>query len=160
MEIDFSAVKFHKNIPLLITLAAMALLILGGVGWFVLPDGKVLTWSEWQVFQQHQQYIREVGLLTRNADALVGLTQGPPDPVRAQLLSEKVSRDLDDVTLAALAGPKAELLAAVDIAVQWSLGGSELQPVLDRIAVTNQVIAKALELVARPTPTTPAPTDG
>ncbi len=125
MEIDVSEVKFKGNAVLWTLSGLLALVLLGALGHFVLPD-RVLTWTEWNVVKQHAEYRREVGVLERHAKRLGGLLEDAPDPVRAQLTVEQLYAALDrDVTLEPLAGPKDALLTAGDLALEWALGSAE-----------------------------------
>ncbi len=125
MEIDISEVKFKGNTVLWTFSGLLALVLLGALGRFVLPD-RVLTWTEWSIVKQHAAYRREVGVLERHAERLEALLKDSPDPVRAQLTVEQLYAALDrDVTLEPLFGPKDALLTAGDLALEWALGSAE-----------------------------------
>jgi len=144
MVIDFTGLNVQKRTLLISTASLAMLLILGLVGWILLPD-RVLTWTEWQVIQQSLAYNQEIRLLTRNADRLADLLQGSPDPVRAQLVMEKVHRHLHQMELASLEIPRDALATAADAAYSWSLGTVEKGAAVAALQEANQSIQKAIE---------------
>ncbi|MBC8503767.1 MAG: hypothetical protein ISR58_12345 [Anaerolineales bacterium] len=145
MEIDFTGLNVQKRTLLISTASLAMLLILGLVGWILLPD-RVLTWTEWQVIQQSLAYNQEIRLLTRNADRLADLLQGSPDPVRAQLVTEKVRRHLHQMEIASLEIPRDTLSTAADATYSWSLGTVEKETAIASLQTANQSIQKAIEV--------------
>ena len=75
MEIDFSDLKLSGNGTWVTIAGLLAAILFGVLGWFVLPDGKVLSWTEWQVFKQQRTYQRELTRLTADADRLADVAE-------------------------------------------------------------------------------------
>ncbi len=143
MEIDFSETKL--NVPLILSIVAViaGLLLLGMLGRYVLP-GQVLTRGEWQMLQQRAAYHREVMILQRAADKLAMMVNfyEDMDPIHAQLASEQLTRNFEDVSLIPLDAPRQALLETVQAIIDWSLG----QP--KQSAITAQMRANQLVLQA------------
>lgn len=122
MEIDFSETNLNVALLLSVVAVILGLLLLGALGRFVLPD-RVLTWSEWQLLNQHAAYRREVLILQRECDRLTKMVnQDKVDPIRAQIAVEQIVRNLADVTLSPLGMPRQALLDTSQAFLGWSLG--------------------------------------
>ena len=149
MELDLSDLHINPQSGVWITLAAvLGVLLVGLLGWFVSPDGQLLTPTEWQVYKQHNQYQQELRTLTRHADRLAELLKMPPDPVRAQLVSEQMEHDLErNVNLAALADPESALLTAGDAMLTWSLGTASKNDAISALDMANQSIERAMDQI-------------
>jgi len=145
MEIDFTELKIQKRVILILAISLVTMIILGLVGWNVLPD-RVLTWTEWQVIQQSLAYQRELRILVRNADRLAELLHEQPDAVRAQLVTERVRREIQQLELSSLTGQKEGLLSATDDVEAWSLGSSERAAAVSALQRANQTIQRAIEV--------------
>ena len=149
MEIDFSdlSLNFHGERGLWIGLAVtLTALLLGILGWYITPEGQVLTPTEWQIYRQHSQYRRELGVLMRHADRLAGLLDASPDPVRAQLIVEQMGHDLDtDVNLVTLAEQENALLNAGNAVLAWSMGAAGKNDAINALAQANAAIEQALD---------------
>ncbi len=85
------------------------------------PDGRVLTWTEWQVYQARREFYREVEILQAEAQRLSVLLQ-KRDPVRTQLAVQRLRGRLEEVNSPALAAPKARLLEASQAVLDWAQG--------------------------------------
>jgi hypothetical protein len=144
MEIDLSACKVQKRSGLVVIAILISLVGLGLLGWYITPDGKVLTWTEWQVYKQHIAYQQGLRILTRDSDRLATLLAAPPDPVRAQLEVEQVYSDLDGIELVALQEQVYALSSAADEIVLWALGMSDPQIAIYLLDEANQALAKAI----------------
>lgn len=146
MEIDFSDLKLSGMSAWITSVALLAAILLGVLGWFVLPDGQVLTWTEWQVFKQQRTYQSELARLTRDADRLASvLENGLPDPVRSQLIVEQVLADLNATTHPALKSQVDALLVANDAVYYWVLGSASKDEAITRLDEANQVLLYAVE---------------
>jgi len=146
MEIDFSDLKLSGNGTWVTVTVLLAAILLGVLGWFVLPDGKVLSWTEWQVFKQQRLYQRELSRLTKDADRLADLLgEDVPNPVRGQLVVEQVLTDLNTTSHPALAHQVDALLAANDAIYFWVLGSVSKDEAITLLEEANQVIIHAIE---------------
>jgi len=146
MEIDFSDLKLSGNGTWVTVAVLLAAILLGVIGWFVLPDGKVLSWTEWQVFKQQRLYQRELSRLTRDADRLADLLgEVVPDPVRGQLVVEQVLGDLNATSHPALKNQVDALLAANDAVYFWVLGSVSKDEAIALLNEANQGILHAIE---------------
>ena len=146
MELDFTDLKLSNNSAWLAVAGLLAAVLLGLLGWFVLPDGKLLSWTEWQVFKQQRLYQRELAHLTRDADRLADLlSEDLPDPVRGQLVVEQVLADLNATSHPALTNQVSALLAANDAVYFWVLGSVSKDEAIAVLDEANQVILHAIE---------------
>ena len=146
MEIDFTDLKLSGYGTWATVAGLLAAVLLGILGWFVLPDGKLLSWTEWQVFKQQRTYQRELTRLTRDADRLAALLdEYIPDPVRGQLVVEQVLADLNATTHPALKNQVAALLAANDAVYFWVLGSVSKDEAIILLEEANQGILHAIE---------------
>jgi hypothetical protein len=146
MELDFTDLKLSHNGAWFTLIGLLAAILLGVIGWFVLPDGKVLTWTEWQVFKQQRLYQRELTRLTRDADRLAALLdEYIPDPVRGQLVVEQVLADLNATTHPALKNQVDALLVANDAVYFWVLGTISKDEAIVLLDEANQVLIHAVE---------------
>lgn len=86
------------------------------------PEGyKVLTWPEWQICLAHQVYEKELRTLQNDVDILVELVNQAPDPVRAQIVCDKISGQVNEGQPALSISRQAIALAAGSVE-QWSVG--------------------------------------
>ena len=146
MELDFTDLKLSHHGALYALIGLLAAILLGVIGWFVLPDGKVLTWTEWQVFKQQRLYQRELTRLTRDADRLADLLdENLPDPVRGQLVVEQVLADLNATTHPALKNQVDTLLVANDAVYFWVLGTISEDEAIILLDKANQTLVHAVE---------------
>jgi len=146
MEIDFTDLKLSGNSAWATVAGLLAAILLGLLGWFVLPDGKVLTWTEWQVFKQQRLYQRELTRLTRDADRLAALLdEYIPDPVRGQLVVEQVLANLNATTHPALKNQVDALLVANDAVYFWVLGTISKDEAIVLLDDANQTLVYAVE---------------
>ena len=146
MEIDFTDLKLSSNGTWVTVAGLLAAILMGLLGWFVLPDGKVLSWTEWQVFKQQRTYQRELTRLTRDADRLADLLgEDLPDPVRGQLVVEQVLANLNATSHPALAHQVDALLAANDAIYFWVLGSVSKDDAIALLDEANQGILHAIE---------------
>lgn len=147
MEIDFTDLKLSQSGTWVTAAGLLAAILLGVLGWFVLPDGKVLSWTEWRVFKQQRTYQRELTRLTRDADRLANLLgEDLPDPVRGQLVVEQVLANLNATSHPALAHQVDALLAANDAVYFWVLGSVSKDQAIALLDEANQGILHAIEV--------------
>ena len=146
MEIDFTDLKRSGKTNWITAVALLAAILLGLLGWFVLPEGNLLTWTEWQVFKQQRIYQQELRQLTADADRLADLLGDDfPDPVRGQLVVEQVLADLNGITHPALQNQVAALLAANDAVYYWVLGTLSKDEAIMQLDQANQVLIRAID---------------
>ena len=124
MEVEFSFPKDGRT-PALLILALLVLLGLGALGRAVTPAGdRLLTWDEWRLLQARQAYQRELAALRGDAERLAGLLAESPDPVRAQLLCERVLSETGSGQAALSLQREAVALAAQALR-DWAAGAGE-----------------------------------
>ena len=148
MELDFTNLKISGtgNTAWISAISLLVALLLGVLGWFVLPEGKVLTWTEWQVFKQQRTYQRELVRLTADADRLAKLLdESIPEPVRSQLILESVLADLNATTHSALKNQVDALLIANDAVYWWVLGSGSKNDAILLLDSANQGLLNAIE---------------
>ena len=138
MEIDLSETRAGAW-----TLGVLALLValevLGALGRTLTPhDGRVLTWSEWQVLKEERLYRRELGQLQQAVDALAAFYEaGEKDPIRGQYVASQVRRMLKDQQVAVLESRRQAVLQAANAVEKWSLGvlsDADVRTALERAA--------------------------
>jgi len=145
MEIDFSDLNIPKQSVLITSISLVAVVILGLVGWVVLPD-RVLTWTEWQVIQGSLAYNRELRSLQHSTDRLAELLISPPDPVRTQLVTEKTRREMTRMEITSLKEQREALMSAANAIEQWSLGSEDQEAAVSAIQAANHSIITATEI--------------
>ena len=131
MELDLSDLHLPRQQQTLIALVlGIGLLLSSVAGWRFTPvdaagTPQVLTWSEWHVLRAAREYRAELAHLQREVDMLAGLLAQSPDPVRAQITAERITRTFD-LGQPALERPR-QLVIAAAVAVQdWSVGAVSL----------------------------------
>ena len=145
MEIEID-LKELKPSNLVLILGLLGLIVLGVVGYTVTPQGnRLLTWEDWQVRKAQVTYRREVGVLQTAVERLAQMVnRETPDPLRAQIVAERVLRDLDGVTLEMLT-PTRQAVADAALAVQmWAVGG-EWTTAREAVERAAQAVAEAGE---------------
>ena len=148
MELDFTNLKISGtgNTAWISAISLLTAVLLGVLGWFVLPEGKVLTWTEWQVFKQQRTYQRELSRLTDDADRLAKLLdESIPEPVRSQLVLERVLADLNATTHPALKNQVDAMLLANDAVYWWALGSGSKNDAIRLLDTANQGLLIAIE---------------
>lgn len=131
LELDFRFKSGPHWAWLLAGLAALLLVLLGGLGWSVTPTTaagapRLLTWEDWQANKVRRQAAAELGQLRRECDGLAALLQDAPDPVRAGLALARVQQ-LAAAGSPLLAEQRQALLAAAEAVNSWA-AGAETQP--------------------------------
>ncbi|MRR32018.1 hypothetical protein EG834_17190 [bacterium] len=127
----------------LILLSVLILCVLAGfvfLGRSLTPAGeKLLTWSEWQIFQARRAYNNELQGLRRDVEELAALVNEPADPVRAQIVCKRIiSHTLDgQASLAYCRESVADAAAAVE---QWAVGVESLDHALTALEFAVQVL--------------------
>lgn len=120
IEIDWKGLS-----SLWIGAAAVAIILLGVLGWMVTPEGdKVLTWEEWQIYRSRQAYQREMKELQKACDEMTELVNKPLDPLRALTVADRLTRTLEKQTQAALEPQRTAALEAVSALRRWAQGES------------------------------------
>jgi hypothetical protein len=121
MELDLTHHRW-----LLVGLAVLLSLVLfGWIGAAFTPEGeKTLTWTEWQVLKAQRTYQQELGRLQSEADALAELLNAPPDPVRSQIVAERIQRLIRDGQ-PALQYQREKLVYAAQGISYWAVGAGD-----------------------------------
>jgi hypothetical protein len=137
MELDLSA---HRAIG--IALASLLVLVaLGWLGHAYLPCAdRLLTLPEWQVLKASRAYQKELQQLQERADSLVELINARPDPVRAQLLAENVTRQASRGQ-PALAYPRQKLTLAAQAVSDWSMGALDRESARQALQAAIQALS-------------------
>ena len=142
MEVELNFPKDGRT-PALLILALFVLLGLGALGRAVTPSGdRLLTWDEWTLLQARQAYQRELAALRGDAEALAGLLAQSPDPVRAQLLAERVLAHTASGQ-PALDLPRQAVAAAAQALRDWAAGAGERSAAEDTLAEAVWLLAEA-----------------
>ncbi|MEA3350389.1 MAG: hypothetical protein U9Q82_07205 [Chloroflexota bacterium] len=97
------------------------------------------------MFKQHKAYVHDVKILTSNADRLAQLLDAQPDPVRGQLVTEQIYRNVGKISHPSLMHQRDTMLAAADAALYWTLGTSGKDRAVAALDQANQTITKAIE---------------
>lgn len=154
MEIDFSDLQLKNPTSLMYVTVFLTLLALGALGWWLTPQHDAepgfLTWTEWQIFKGANAYQRELARLQQETDALADMLTEAPEPVRAQLLATRLSRDLATGE-PALAYARDLLLQAALSVQAWAVGADTLEAAQQAVAQSG----RALEALTIPVVTSP-----
>ncbi len=145
MEIEIDKNALPQKGLLIASTVLIVLVALGALGWWILPDGRVLTRTEWQVIRQRAAYSRELRTLAEATEKLIELLGTSPDPVRASLVVDQTYRALDDVTLASLDASRAAVLNAADTLNAWALGEADRDEVVVALSAAQDELIQALE---------------
>ena len=118
IELDLTALKLDWWI-----LAAVLLLVFfGAVGYLVTPaDGRVMTWTEWQVAQAERQYQRELRQLQDFGAELSGFLT-VHDPVRVQLQVQQMQEKVAQMSAPALERQREVFQRAANAVVDYQNG--------------------------------------
>jgi hypothetical protein len=121
MELDLSG---HRLQLIFLTVSVLLL----GVGWIghaYLPSGdKFLTRTEWQFLKASLAYRKELSRLQASTETLANLLNDRPDPVRAQLLAERMQR-LASQGQPVLEYQRVKLIEAAQAVSDWAVGAIE-----------------------------------
>lgn len=128
MEIEIPLPVRKIQIALLGLAVLLGLAGLGAVGRFVSPleDGRPrpMSWADWEAWKARRAFRDDIRRLREDAEALAVLLNGDPDPVRAQILAERIfARHREGTPLSAPA--REALMAAARAAVRWSVGAAD-----------------------------------
>lgn len=137
MELDLSRYRWH-----LIGLAALlALALLIWVGSVFTPEGeKTLTWTEWQVSKAKRAYQQELGELQMEASSLANLLNASPDPVRAQIVSERIQR-LAVAGQPSLQYQREKLALGAKAVSDWAVGAGDRETAVQAVNVAIQALS-------------------
>ena len=118
IELDLTALKLDWWI-----LAVVLLLVFFGVvGYQVTPaDGRVMTWTEWQVVQAERQYQRELRQLQDFGAELSGFLD-VHDPVRVQLQVQQMQEKVAQMSAPALERQREAFQRAASAVVDYQNG--------------------------------------
>jgi hypothetical protein len=149
MELDLSGLRLPARQKAILGLSILAvMLIFGFVGYrFTVVDvqdlPQVLTWSDWRLLHLERAYQAELSRLQHDVDALTGLLNASPDPVRAQITAERIGSAYADGE-PALAHQRDLLVTAAGTVQDWAVGVVE-RPVAE--AALQEAIA-ALQIAS------------
>jgi hypothetical protein len=146
MELDLSHYRWH-----LIGLAALvALALLIWIGSVFTPEGeKTLTWTEWQVVKAQRAYQQELDGLQMEASNLADLLNASPDPVRAQIVAERIQRLAADGQ-PSLHYQREKLALAAQAVSSWAVGAGDRETAAQSLEEAIQVLSP--QTVPDPTP--------
>jgi len=147
MEIDLSGLAIHKRSLFLGLVILGILILLALLGWYILSDGRVLSWTEWQVFKQEYAYQCQLNTLTSGFDDLSELLAAPPDPVRASLVTEQIRGEMDTITIPALADQRGNLLNASDAIEAWALGVTSKDTAVKALKGASKALNRAVRVL-------------
>jgi len=126
MEFELDFPKGWNWVAVLL-ITVMVAVGLGALGRLVTPAGdKLLTWSEWQVLQARHAYRQELSRLRQDVEALAGLLDQSPDPVRAQLVAEQALAH-SQVGQETLAPQRQAVALAAEALRNWAVGAEDRQ---------------------------------
>jgi hypothetical protein len=109
-----------------VLIALIVLFGLAGLGQRVTPvspsgDPRIMTWSDWNVLQLKRAHNKEIALLRKHVEEISTLLNLPPDPIAAQVLYQRVHRDVQN-GLVSTADARRATLDAADKVLRWSTG--------------------------------------
>jgi len=137
LEIEIDAREFSVVATIV---AVIALILLGVLGWLFTPEGKVLTYSEWQIRKAERAYRQELRQLQKTCEEMTALLDKPLDPLRVQVAADRILNEMAKGGQAVLQ-PQREAVAAAAQALQnWAMGDSRERAV--------EVVAEASRRVA------------
>ncbi len=118
IELDLTTLKLDWW-----ALAAVLLLVFFGViGYQVTPaDGRVMTWSEWQVARAERQYQQELRQL-QNFGAELSSFLAVHDPVRVQLQVQQMQEKVAQMSAPALERQREAFQRAANAVVDYQNG--------------------------------------
>jgi len=126
MEFELDFPKGWNWVAVLL-ITVMVAVGLGALGRLVTPAGdKLLTWSECQVLQARHAYRQELSRLRQDVEALAGLLDQSPDPVRAQLVAEQALAH-SQVGQETLAPQRQAVALAAEALRNWAVGAEDRQ---------------------------------
>jgi hypothetical protein len=126
---------------ILLVLGLLAGLIF--LGKSLTPEGnKILSWPEWQILLAHRAYEKELAQFQQDIGILADLVNQPPDPVRAQVVCDKISAQTQDGQ-PALAVPREALSNASNAIEQWAVGAATQDDALTALQAAIQAIKVA-----------------
>lgn len=141
MEIEFDSKRWNPAVALLILLVAS--IGLGALGRAITPEGdRLLAWSDWQVLRARQAYRAELAQLRLDAEALAGLLNLAPDPVRAQMLADQVLNHTAEGQ-DALAAQRLAISDAALYVRDWAVGTADYATAQEALSYAFQVLQEA-----------------
>jgi len=100
-------------------------------------DGSVLTPAAWRLMKAERAYEEELGLLRENADELVHMLNGHPNPVEAGLAADRIQYETLDGH-PALSLQRDAIASASEMVRKWAMGGSTREDV--EAALTEAIL--------------------
>jgi hypothetical protein len=126
---------------------AALLVLLGTLGWLgkgVTPQGRgLLTWDEWQILRQRQAYAQQLAFLEKQTETLAVLLNARADPVRVQVVTERMRLELESGGLPALQPQRDAAAAAVASVRAWSLGQEDRDSAVKVLETATQALREA-----------------
>ncbi|MBI9044586.1 MAG: hypothetical protein JEZ06_08880 [Anaerolineaceae bacterium] len=109
--------------------------------------GEILSFQDWQIIQIRKAYMSELERLQAHTETLSGLLNTARDPVRGQVAISQVLNDLEAGGEKSLDVPRAALIQASQLALDWSIGrGSHfnaqasLQEAIDQVFLATDEV--------------------
>lgn len=127
MEIEFDSAEnpFATYLAILM-IVALVVVGLASFGQRVTPvdamgQPKVISWSDWRMFQARKAYSAEIAVLRSDAQEIAVMLETYPDPVAAQVLKARVKRHTA-TGVSELTVQRAALNDAALALESWSMG--------------------------------------
>ncbi len=126
IELDLRGESAYLVYGLTALIVIVILLGLAAVGRQVTPltesgAPRLLSWSDWRLVQEERAYQEQLVVLRSDATQLTEMLRSRPDPVAAQVLLERISRDTQagDPALTAARG---SLISSAQDVRDWAAG--------------------------------------
>jgi hypothetical protein len=146
IDILLDAEKWKAGRYALIFWVLLVLGLLAGLvflGRSLTPAGdRVLSWSEWKILLAHRAYAKELAQLQQDVQVLSGLVSQSPDPVRAQVVCDRILAQAQ-AGEPALAVSREALSSASSAVEQWAIGAATHDEALTALQAAIQAIQAA-----------------
>ncbi len=125
-------------------LALVALILLLLMGRAVTPDGdRLLTWQEWQVRKLQTAYQAEYRALLAETTRLAELlSDGQPNPARAQVVVQSVRRNLASQKVETLATERNQVAQAAQAVLAWASGIGEYNTAVNAVNAALEALER------------------
>lgn len=143
MEVDLSGLR--KDAAVYGVLVAVLLVGLMLLGRAFTPEGnRLLTWQEWEVRKLRQAYRAEWLRLLEDVNRLAELlSEGTPDPARAQVVVQSVRRNLPEGKVEALADERQQVASAAQAVLDWASGIGDYNVAVEAVQKAMTALEKA-----------------
>ncbi len=138
MEIEIDAREFSVVATIV---AVIALILLGVLGWLFTPEGKVLTYSEWQIRKAERAYRQELRQLQKTCEEMTALLDKPLDPLRVQVAADRILNEMAKGGQAVLQPQREAVAAAAQALRNWAMGDNRERAV-EAVAEASRRVAE------------------